>query len=381
MKKIYFLSHLLFVAIAFFSCKKNAYPQTDACNTDFSSHASNNFYQQELAAYQAVNQLPGAVLAVKKGNGPLWIGVKGNAITEENKAFQVCTPFRIGSITKVFVAALIMKLKEQGRLSLDSKLAALLPELVGKIPSADKITVRMLLNHSNGIIDPKNDDPVYYEDIKADPVRIGNMTIDQKLENYVFNKPLHFEPGTNSHYSTTGYWLLGKIAERITQKNMQQLLAQTIFQPAGLKNTYYEKKENKKVANGYFNFEGTMANVTIYDAADGDDDPSSGIISTASDLARFAEAFITGRIVSQQSLEEMSVTSRFPSCPDNDCGYGLGFESWNVGTHKGYGMNGSSLGFDANLLWFPAKQIVIVSFANKGGGTQKDFINHVLDQQ
>lgn len=362
------------------SCEKKGYSQQDSCdNTAFQHQNSHSFYAGQLKQYQTDNALPGAILSVVTAQ-QVWINAYGVANRESQQPITPCTPFRIGSITKMFTAAIIMQLQEQGLLTLDSKLSQLLPAYQGQIPAAEQITVRMLLNHSSGIIDPKNDDPQYLAHIQADPAAISQLSIDQKLARYVFGKPLHFAPGTAVRYSNTGYWLLGKIAELLSGQSMQQLLQQKIFTPLGMRHSYYEKRENPSVAQGYYEMGGQLLNVTVYDQADGDADPSSGIISTAMDLARFAKGFFGARLFSATTLAQMKEILHLPSCADGNCDYVLGFESWQLGTDSGWGMNGSSIGYEANLVYFPGKEITFIAFGNKGGGSHKVFMETILSQ-
>jgi len=118
--------------------------------------------------------------------------------------------------------------------------------------------------------------------------------------------------------------------------------------------------------------------VTIWDRADSDGDPSAGVISDARDLLLFGEALFTGHLVSDTSLALMKTTTSFPSC-GGDCGYGLGIESWHTGQNSGFGKNGSSIGVDANLIYFPEQQKTIVIFSNFGGGNDKSIIDTLLE--
>lgn len=116
----------------------------------------------------------------------------------------------------------------------------------------------------------------------------------------------------------------------------------------------------------------------MWDRADSDGDPAAGLVSNAHDLLVFGEALFTGNLVSDSSLALMKETTSFPSC-NGDCGYGLGIESWQTAEHSGYGKNGSSLGVDANLIFFPDQSTTIVIFSNYGGGNNKDVIDLLLD--
>jgi D-alanyl-D-alanine carboxypeptidase len=112
--------------------------------------------------------------------------------------------------------------------------------------------------------------------------------------------------------------------------------------------------------------------------ADGDGDPSSGIISTAADLFKFSERLFSGKLITKKSLQEMLQNTKLSNCQDGECEYRLDIETWNQGRVKGYGKNGSSIGYEANWIYFPEKKITVITFANKGGGTNKGFIARLL---
>ena len=116
-------------------------------------HPQDSFYRKELIQYRDSNHLPGAIIAIKKPGQSLWIGASGKSNIDQQIDMQESTPFRIGSITKVFIAVVALKLQEQGKLKLEDKLTDHLPELKDKIPHSSQITIRMLLNHSSGIWD------------------------------------------------------------------------------------------------------------------------------------------------------------------------------------------------------------------------------------
>ena len=169
----------------------------------------------------------------------------------------------------------------------------------------------------------------------------------------------------------------GCIEEIPYSKSLQQNIEERIVSRLGLEHTYLEKRSDVDVSRGY-NFSGqVLKDVTIWDRADSDGDPAAGVISTARDLLLFGEALFTGHLVSDTSLARMKVTKSFPSC-GGDCGYGLGIETWYTATNAGYGKNGSSIGVDANLIYFPDQRTTMVIFSNFGGGNDKSVIDALL---
>jgi D-alanyl-D-alanine carboxypeptidase len=379
MNKLVLLTFLVFLASI--SCRKESIQEPDsACGTDYTFHPEHNKYRTILEQYRSSSIAPGSILGISKPSQPVWIGAYGKSNLEHGTAMTACTPFRTGSITKVFTAVVIMKLIEQQLLSLDHTIADVLPGLAGKIPSAEKITVKMMLNHSSGLSHPTEDDLAYQASLINDPDVIGNMNTLQRLERYIYDKPLKNAPGKNSYYSNAGYWILELMAEKKTGKPLQQLMDELIFAPLHMDQTYLKKRDHRNVSRGYHSSGRNMMDVTQWDRADSDGDPSAGVISTAADLLTFGTALFEGGLVSSASLAEMKRTTHFSSCPGGDCGYGLGIENYPTDQHKaGIGKNGSSLGVDANLVYFPAQQTCIVLFSNYGGGNRKSIFDTLLN--
>ncbi|MBX7142687.1 MAG: beta-lactamase family protein [Chitinophagales bacterium] len=371
---------LLAALFAAVSCTKEPViaPANETCEADYTSHPGHAAYQDALNYYASNSPAPGSVIGVKEQGQPEWIGADGFSNLEYNTAFLPCTQFRCGSITKVFTAVVIMQLIDEEQLTLESTLDMLLPEISGRIPSAELITVKQLLNHSSGLKQPTDDDINYQLSLINNPDFIGGMDYKSRLEHYVYDKPLMHVPGTESYYSNAGYWVLALIIEKITGKSIAENIEERITAPLNLSSTYLTKQDDHNVARGY-NFSGNLLkDVTIWDRADSDGDPAAGLVSNAHDLLVFGEALFTGNLVSDSSLALMKETTSFPSC-NGDCGYGLGIESWQTAEHSGYGKNGSSLGVDANLIFFPDQSTTIVIFSNYGGGNNKDVIDLLLD--
>ncbi len=366
------LNALFFAGLFLTSCTKQEIPQpVSFCEESYASHPQDSLYSVFLNSYVVANQAPGSILGIKKWNEPTWVGSYGMSNIETGTFMTTCTPFRTGSVTKMFTAVVVMKLVEEGSLTLETTLTSVLPEMEGNIPQAGSITIRQLLNHTSGLKQPTDDDVHYQTSLINDPDDIGSMDAAERLENYIYGEELKNQPGDGCYYSNAGYWLLQQIIEKITGQSLQQSMEEIIFQPLLMHQTYLEKRDDSNVSRGY-NFSGNkLMDVSQWDRADSDGDPAAGIISTAADLLKFGEALFTNQLLSEASLAEMKTTT---------CGYGLGIESWVTEEgHNGYGKNGSSLGVDANLICFPEDETAIVIFSNFGGGNYKKVIDEILE--
>ena len=356
-------------------------PTPSACNgQDYSKHPKRQQYAGELEQYRLQSNSPGAIMAVQYPGQPLWIGASGWSNLEHQSAMEVCDQFRTGSITKVFVAIMVLKLKEQGKLGLDDKLADRLPETNGNIPQAGKITIRHLLTHTSGIFDHNNESLQYQLRIVSDPESVDRLSGRDMLEQYVYGKPLHFEPGTQYSYSNANYLLLGLIVEAILQKPLSAAMEDWIFKPLGLNDTYLEQRDDSNVVRGYSDFygKGQLFDVSRWDRADTDGLASGGIISTAADLVKFAQGLFSNKLLQAATLQEMMTTVKLPSCPNGDCEYGLGLELWNTGAGIAFGHNGGSAGIEANILYFPHNGGVFCLFKNNGNGSDKRLMDRLM---
>lgn len=154
------------------------------------------------------------------------------------------TQFRMGSITKQFVATIIMKLVEAGKINLDDPLTKYIPEY--RHDTGDRITIHQLLNHTSGIHSYTNV-PGWWQDSTK-----FRFTKDHMIK-YAHSGDLEFEPGTQYNYNNTGYYLLGVIAEKVSGIPYEQLLKEWIFEPAGMTSTGIEREENppSNLAQGY----------------------------------------------------------------------------------------------------------------------------------
>ena len=365
------------LVLGMLSCNKADIDPTPFCTApDFSGHPRQLELQGILEDHVRENQLPGALIAMRTAPGPLWVGAWGKANLEENNAMVACTPFRTGSITKVFVATLALMFQEEGRLDLDDPLTTHLPAVRDKVPDADRITLRMLLDHSSGLRHPSDDDVRYQLRIVNDPEGMARLGTQRKLEEYVFGHPLLFAPGQGIHYSNAGYWLMQQVLERVSGRSLSQLLQDRITAPLGLVDTWLAWGEDARVARGYGRQGAALVDVTAYDRADSDGDPAGGLVSTATDLVLFGEALFSGQLISPASLAEMKQVSTHPGGSPSDFVYGLGIETWSTpGGLNGYGKNGSLAGADANWIIFPEQATSVVIFTNYGAGSRKDFID------
>jgi D-alanyl-D-alanine carboxypeptidase len=313
----------------------------------------------------AINQtvadynLPGVSVSVIAPDGTTWTGTEGFSNLEANTPLNPDDRFVIASITKMFMATTVLQLVEEEKLSLDDTMSQWLPDIASQIPNGDIITVGQLLNHTSGIREV-NDELV--DAIEAKPERALEEWTTEELIALIYDKAPTSEPG-QSGYSNTNYLLLGEIVEAATDSTLNAQLESRIFEPLGLDNTFYDLPSEIPggYVNGYqLNENGMLENTNPQYHPSLVVQASRGIISTPTDLARFAQRLFAGEILTPTSLDLM-VPVRDSS------GYGLGVvyeESPDYGRLQGHDGALDVLGWRSFLFNLPEQNLTVAITSN-----------------
>ena len=273
----------------------------------------------------------------------------------EKKPLTAANRFRIASITKMFTAAMILQLVEEGKLKLTNTLDKFFPQ----IPNAKKITIVQILSHRSGIPNVRRDQATWKP---GEPV-----TKDEMLALIVKGTP-EFEPDTKNSYSNSGYFLLGLILEKLTGKPYEQALEERINSKIGLKDTYQATGRidvNKGEALTYIN--------TGSDWKQGfETHPSLGfqLISTPGDMAKFIQSLFDLKLISQDSLNQMK-TMR-----DDE---GLGMVTFTFAGKTFYGDTGGGDNYGSWLAYQPEEKLVVAYMTNAKVYPVKDIVSGVID--
>lgn len=251
--------------------------------------------------------------------------------------------FRIGSISKMFTATLIMHYIEQDLLQLTTPLSNFFPE----IKNADKITIKQLLNHHSGIHN-FTDDSTYVAYFSKAQTKEQMLGLFKQL-------PSDFEPGTKAAYSNTNYVLLSYIIEKITRSSYEQELKKHIIEKIGLKNTYVGSTINPKY-NEVYSYEFDGKNWLKSEETDMSVSKGAGnIISTTSDLTQFAYNIFHYKLLSKATVDQMTQL---------EDGYGLGMFQFPFYNKKAYGHTGGIDGFHSVLGYFPDDEASFALMSN-----------------
>jgi D-alanyl-D-alanine carboxypeptidase len=303
---------------------------------------------QALLERSAAPDGPGAVMLVARGERLVWQGARGRAQVELGVPLATDQVFSVASVTKMLTAATVLKLRDEGRLSLDDRLAAWLPDF----PGAGDITLRQLLHHSSGVSNRiTNPIPGFS--------RRDLATADLVAE--IAKRPADFPPGTRWAYSNAGYILLGAVIEKVTGQPWHAAVEAQVVAPLGLKHTRYgadgpliagrvagytRDPATRAVLNApYINLSGPAA--------------AGGFLSTADDLRLWMRALAGGRLLKPESVREMFAPG--PDLPGEtpQARYGLGVYLWSVRGHTG-----EINGFTSVVGYLPGKDITVVGLFN-----------------
>ncbi|MCU0341065.1 MAG: beta-lactamase family protein [Spirosomaceae bacterium] len=367
MKIIHLLSLTALLLSA--SCQdtvEKATPQTN-CSLNAPNHPNAAKYQQIVEKFAQAGAV-GVSITIKTPQGT-WSNATGKADFTNNVALSPCHTMRIGSISKTFAAATILKLQDEGKLNINDKASKYLPaEYVEKIKNLDKVTLRNLLQHTSGI-----HEYLGFEGI----MRIQNFSAKglSAKENlrYSFGKKADFEPGTEWVYANVNYILLALVIENITKKTAYEAVTEKIIKPLGLQNTYASTTIPASMSRGYYDTmnNGIMRDQTPIDhnAVGGQDMLDGGMISNSYDLAIFMEALNTGKLLSAKSMADLGLKIGFevkdiPEELSYIKDYGLGVFQLDIDGKKGTGHAGNVFCFNGIAYYFPAQKMSISILIN-----------------
>lgn len=322
-------------------------PATTASVTRYTKHMMAEFYGADA---------PGAAVLVARGDKILYQGARGLADVKTDTPLTADSVFRIGSISKQFAAAGLLKLVEAGRLSLNDPLSKFLPNF----PNGKHIAVLELLNHTSGVKD--------YMAIVARNGSFGkNMSTNQLINTFKNAKP-DFAPGEDWAYDNSGYVLVAAVIEAITGQSWHAYLRTALFEPLDLTHTGYgaDPKFAAQQVHGYSLKEGKVVpaqviSMTIPNAA-------GALVSTVGDLLKWNRALHEGRVLKSTTYTQMIT----PVGKAVAAKYGFGIERSTVQGRLMLEHDGSIPGFESMLEYLPGPDISVVVLQNNdnnGDGT------------
>jgi D-alanyl-D-alanine carboxypeptidase len=322
------------LALALVAPAASATPRTSASSTS----------QLQRALDQLVAAgVPGAVVLARQGNHTSLLA-GGYSNLKQKTRLRTSDRFRVGSVTKTFVATVVLQLVGEGKLSLDDTVEQRLP---GVVPNGKAITVRQLLNMTSGLFDYLNDGDTTVDD----KLLAGDLTYRWAPLELIAISNKHkprFVPGAAWEYCSTCYVLLGLIVENTTGHSLGAELKRRIFAAAGLKATSFDTEPRiaGHYAHGYELLgKPPLTDVSVLSPSHGW--AAGALVSNAPDLARFYRALFRGQLLRPALVKQMLTT--VPMTPNvTSAGYGFGLFKISMGCGSAFGHPGAIPGFLAD---------------------------------
>lgn len=307
--------------------------------------------QAALDAARSSLGAPGIDAAVALPDGRVWVGSSGVSDVTTQEALDDRPAFRIGSITKTYVAVVILQLVDEGVLALTDTLDAWYPQ----VPQAEAITLTMLLQHTSGVRDYTTTSRFIGALASQDPQPVP---IDTILDDCAA-AGLDFDPGTTWAYSNTNYFLLGRIAERETGQDLATLLRSRVLAPQGLDRTWLEGFEDAPACAALVpGHVGGTPGLVI--------DPSwqwasGGLSADVRDVLRWGLALFDGDAATPSQWAQMSTRATARDSHGDPAPYGMGlYLKPDTPCGPTTGHTGSTMGFQSDLFQTEDGTIVAV---------------------
>jgi CubicO group peptidase (beta-lactamase class C family) len=293
-------------------------------------------------------------IGVKRGDQLLLARGYGLADVENGVAATAETVYRIGSVTKQFTAAAVMRLVEEGAIDLEAPMTDYLPDFPVQ---GHVVTIRHLLTHTSGIKS--------YTGLESWQPTMRLDLSDDELVAHFQDEPFDFAPGERFLYNNSGYYLLGMVIEAASGQTYREYLNEHLFGSLGLRGSSYcdERPIIPRRAEGYEVVGGELVN----DAPLSMNQPGAAgaLCSTVLDMLSWASALRAGEVVSPASYEQM--TTRSTLNDGSATGYGFGLGVGNLEGHPRISHSGGINGFNTMLAHYPDAGLDVVVLVNTNG--------------
>ncbi|MDX2000288.1 MAG: serine hydrolase domain-containing protein [Thermoanaerobaculia bacterium] len=337
---------------------------------------------------------PGAILAVDAGQGAVVVA-SGVSNRETGRPMAPDDPYFQGSIAKTYTAVTVLRLAEDGKLSLEDRLTRYVPDF----PGGEKVTLRHLLAHTSGLKDFYMH--LYYRPGWEEMFRwVTKEWTEGELLELSARFGYWFEPGTDWDYSNTNYYLLGVIAERAGGEPLTAAYRRYLYQPLGLRRTWVAWHEPAVASwptgylghvegwphSAHFTQHGELGATT-----DLDHSPvewgAGGVVAPAAEATRFLHGLMGGKLLKPETLAAMTefrptraLGAHAPSQAQDQGqdGYGLGLVRMERAGLTLIGHGGLFTGHTAGLWHLPEHDLTIALYFNRGFVDQRAALDRIL---
>jgi CubicO group peptidase (beta-lactamase class C family) len=324
----------------------------------FSQNYENQF--DKILSGQNFENSPGFSVLVAKNNEVIYRKAFGYANLEHEIKLQPEHIFHIASITKQFTACAILKLAEEGKLSLQDDVTKFIEDYPTE---GHEITIEHLLTHTSGIKNYTSSKEWNAEMAKKD------FTPGEMID-FFKNDSLDFAPGEKYRYSNSAYIILGYIIETVSGKTYEEYLRDSFFIPLGMENTSYgsTRKIKKHRVSGYHKKDNEFENAGYMSMVQ--PHAAGALMANADDLFKWYTAVINGNVISNRN--RIKAHTSYLLNNGKPTGYGFG---WHLGNIQGLPMihhGGGISGFSSYSLYIPAEKVFVAVLSNCDGMSSKN---------
>jgi D-alanyl-D-alanine carboxypeptidase len=338
-----------------------------AAKTDKGNDALRQRLQEKLKEFHAGGKFPGATLGLALADGTFMGLAVGLSNVESNTPMSPRDLMLQGSVGKTYVAAVALQLVQEKKLGLDDRIEKYLggEKWFPRLPNARGITVRMLMNHTSGLVRYEFKEQ-FAKDLTANPDKVWKP---EELISYILDTAAPFAAGQGWDYSDTNYIVLGMIIERITGNTYYQELSRRVLAPLNLRETVAsDRRAIPKLAQGYagkdnpFGGADAMINAGRMIINPQFEWTGGGIASTTEDLARWAKLLYEGKAFEPSLLGKM--LEGVPARLGPEAKYGLGVIIRPTAQGLTYGHSGFFPGYLTEVIYFPEAKVAIAVQVN-----------------
>jgi CubicO group peptidase (beta-lactamase class C family) len=304
------------------------------------------------------NNVPGCAVAVVLGTNIVFADGFGTANLDTAQPVTADTLFRIGSTTKMFTAATLVSLAEQGKLKLDASISNYVK---GLHPNYGRLTAHQLLTHTAGLADETKMEGSHDESALRAELRTRK------------NDLCFTDPGQIWSYSNPGYWLAGMVIEEVSGENYADAVRERVLKPLGMKRSTFRPTEAMTwpLAVGHGPAGEGKPSVIRPLADNAATWPAGQLFTTANEYARFCIAFLNGgRLDHQQALAPAVIeklTTPFVAIPDSQRHYGYGLGIQEEAGLTWWNHSGSRTGYGSHIRMCPQRKFAVIVLCNKTG--------------
>ncbi len=325
--------------------------------------------QQKMDSLVAANGIMGFNFSIIYADGNQQDYSSGYANQLTRKPLSVKDKFLSGSIGKTYAAAILFRLVDEGKLTLDDRFRKHFPDVpwLAKVPNIEEVTVRQLLQHTSGL--PRWVlKPEVWETLYKEPDKV--WTYADRLS-YIFGDPPVHEPGKGWAYSDSNYLLIGMLIEKITGKPYYQTLRSWILDPENLTETLPSNQRNiDGLVMAYsrlpetFQIGGEVLVDGSYIFNPQVEWTGGGMASTTSDLAKWAKLYYEGELFSLELLKQVVTVNPQSKKEMGQTPYGMASFIYSTKLGEAYGHSGFMPGYNSIFAYYPQQKVAVALQSN-----------------